>query len=106
MGREPLAHLHGVPLQSVEALRGLRGHVGFDGQGVRLAMPFEHRRRGCLELRGLVREVRARPAPMLRRVTREFDAIDGEHLAAHHALRIADGQHRPRTPGRCRPTGY
>jgi hypothetical protein len=64
--------------------------IGLDGPAVRLPMALEHRGRGRFEFRGMALEVGARAAAALRRMTRELDAVNGKHLAADHALSIAD----------------
>ena len=56
-------------------------------------MALHHRGRGRFELGGLSLEIGPCAAAMLRRVTRQFHAVDRKHLAADQALRVTHGQY-------------
>ena len=73
-----------------KALGVLVGQVGFDREGVVGAVAFEHLLGGLFELGGLLLEVGAGAAPGLAGVAGEFDAVDGEHLAADEALPVTE----------------
>ena len=90
---EPTAQLGGVALKPLDTLGRLGGPVGLNRQGVVLAMAGEHLLSRLFELGGLLLEVGAGTALALAGVAGQFDAIDGEHLAADQALPVAEVDH-------------
>ena len=96
--REPGAELRRVAGEPRDALRGLGVTIRFGRPRVFGAMAREHRRRRRFEFLRLAGKVGARATPVLRRVARQFHAIDREHLAADEALLVAHREHRGEHP--------
>lgn len=90
---KPLAELGGVTLQAGDALGCFLSKVGLDGLAVGFAVAVEHDAGSGFEFGGLMLEVGASAALLLAGVGRQFDAVDGEHLAPDQALPVAQVEH-------------
>jgi hypothetical protein len=89
MGSQPLTESRGVRLQAGDALDFFLAEVGFGGFLVCFAMAFEHDAGSGFEFDGLVFEVGTGAALLLAGVARQFDVVDGEHLAPDQPLAVA-----------------
>ena len=98
VGCEPAAQLRGIPLELGDSLGRLHRQIRFDRQGIRCAMALHHDRRRRFEFRSLPLEVGPRTTALLRRMARQFHAVDGEHLAADQAFAVADRHDRRQDP--------
>ena len=94
MRREPLAHLFRILRKARDPFRFLERERRLDGQRIGRAMPFDHGARHGFEFGRLLLDVGPRATPSLRRVARELDAIDGEHLVTDEPVIVADRDDR------------
>jgi hypothetical protein len=85
--------LAGVAIQLRDALRGLAASPGSTGRASFSRWRASMALGGGFELGGLTLEVGAGPALALRGVAGQFDAVNGEHLAADESLPVAQVQH-------------
>ena len=97
VGAEPRVDAAGFALQFLDALGffGAQGGLGFVGAvcAVGLTMALEQGLHGGFQLVSLVDEVGPGAAALFACVGGQLDTVDGEHLAADQALRVAHEQH-------------
>jgi hypothetical protein len=86
-------------LQAFGLLLLFDGKVRFDRQAVVLPVAFEHLLRRCFEFVGLMREIGPRAAPGFGGLTRQLDAIDGEHFPTDQPLPVTQVQHLRKASG-------
>lgn len=79
-------------LQLLDTPGFLDGKIGFDRQGIVRAMAGEHGLGGGFELGGLMGKVGTGAASGFTGIAGEFDAVDGEHLAADEPLAVTKKQ--------------
>jgi hypothetical protein len=92
MRGQPRTHLVRIALSPFESMdRFLRWRLA--RRRIRRAMPLNHRARRQFQFGRLFFKVRPRPAPLLRRVARQFHAVDRRHLATNQAFRVAHREH-------------